>query len=230
MNRITVVIPIDPDTAPTAERLCDWIYQLSGKITSGHAVLVACGGIHEEFSQKVTIAAELAFESVEVVVEPIIEPGRNPVNSAFLTAAKFIQGNHRWPFLWLEPGSVPFSSDWLNRITESYESQPKRYFGTHMKGPSLFMSRVGVYPPAPLVELGKHLELEAPFELAAAASVIPRCGKTKLIQQGRFDSVEDLSKIRPDAVLVCGDRSGALLEYAMSEITPAAKRVKVKRE
>lgn len=229
MNKLIVTIPITTDGAAAAERTCDLIYALHGNITSGHAVLVFDPEVHGELVKKVTIAAEVAFEVVETATAG--RGSRNLNNNLFHAAAKAIIGGYRWPWLYLDAGCVPHSGEWRQSLVELYDAQPKRYLGSHLKsGETVFLSRASIYPPGAFADLEKSLTQDEPFETASAAFVVPRSTKTRAIQHGVFDSDDDAKNIRPDALIVCGDRTGAILERAFLEVKPAGRRVAVNKK
>lgn len=229
MNKLLVVIPVTTENAAVAERTVDLIYKLSGNITNGNCLLVFAHDLHEEFVKKVSIAAQITFETVDFV--RAANTGKNTINNIFLAAARHIIGAYRWPWLWLEPGSVPFHGEWLGVLSDAYEAQPKRYFGGHLRLNEnfIFLGRTSVYPPGALVELEKFLHPEQAFELDSSQVVLAKSTKTKIIQHGNFASESDIESIRPDAVLVCGDQSGVLLEHAFANVEPAGKKIRIRK-
>lgn len=220
MSKLVVVIPYSSNDCVLAERLLDFIYALNGKRAIGHVLLVAAAEVHEEMRTKVSISAKIAFEEVSETICPVPNQKQQYnkaqyANQLFRHAARYVQGHFRWPFLWCEPDCVPTKPDWIAQLGSSYDSQPKRYLGSHMKqGERLFMARVGVYHPGASSELDKFCEGEVGFNTTQAAElVIPKCSKTKLIQQLSFSGEHDIEKVRPDAVLVHGDKTGVLIEH-----------------
>lgn len=225
MTKMLIVIPFTTDNAVLAERLCDWIFQLAGRTQRGSAILVCDQQVHAELRQKVRIAADVAFSSVDEVATGVQEiPTQIPVhywtNLMFLKAAEHVQKNYRWPWLWLEPECVPLRAHWLEAIMNAYDAQGRRYMGTHMKlGDHMFMARVGVYPASTIYDLRELKGDSGPFELELGAAMIPRSSKSRVFQQLKIRDEMDIPKIREDAALVVGDSTGILIE-SMRESAP----------
>lgn len=227
MTNLLIVIPACADDAPRAEQLLDWIYQLNGRQPQGHVLLAYAHDVHAEMKTKLRICADLAFEGVsefQATNRPLPIPEAKPielktkvefVNNLWNQTAKFVAGHYRWPWLYCEPDCVPTNPNWIKTLADAYASQPKKMMGSWMRRKSgasdeLFMARTGIY------HLGAHAELNRfigspPFEWASGPHVIPRCAKTKLIQQLAYDG--DFSKVKPEAVLVHGDKGGRLIEH-----------------
>lgn len=193
--KLITVIPFNSSNYAAAERLCDCIYWLEDKQQIGACLLVAEHGTHEEFKTRVRIAAEVAFEHVEMIQ---LNESRNALISASKTMAK----TFKFPWLWVEPECVPLKKGWRNELLLAYDSQPRRYIGAHLKqsNGSLALSRVAIYPNQCTADLSE--------------SLLPLSTKTRLIQALRFDG--DESKIRPDAVLLYGDSTGKLIESVIN--------------
>ncbi len=51
---------------------------------------------------------------------------------------------------------------------------------------------------------------DVPYEVASAVNVLPKLTTTKIIQHTLILNEDDLAKVRPDAVLVHGDKQGFL--------------------
>lgn len=228
MSKLITVIGFNTDNAILAERLCDWIYQLSGKEQGGHAVLVCDQQVHEELRQKVRIAAEVAFSGVEMVVASVdVIPKQIPshywMNLMFIKAADHMQRCYRWPWLWLEPECVPVKDNWMESIMAAYDSQPKRYMGTHMQlGDTRFLNRIAVYPPSAYFDVREVKQTEGPFEIAASQRIIPKSSRTKVFQHLKFQDETDIEKVREDASVVVGDAVGILIE-SMRELKPVKR-------
>lgn len=184
---LLIVIPFDASQAESAERLCDFIYYLSGKSPSGSCLLIAAHDTHPEMRIKVRLAAEVAFENVNL----------QAVNGVpFEDAAKIIAVNYKSPWLWLEPDCVPLKQGWMDDISKAYDNQPKKFMGAYCKNGdnSMFMARQAVYP--------------AQIDSARTGDPTIYSTKCRLIQIGKYEGVE---KLRPDAVIFCSDKTGALI-------------------
>lgn len=222
---LLIVIPFNPDTATAAERLADWCFQLSG--TKGHALLVASHDVHGEMCTKTMLAAEVAFESSELIVANEIQTA-SPVmqaNHLFKFAGEYIIRHFHVPWLWLEPFCVPLKADWQEKMLEAYHNQPKRYLGAHLQyvpadaqSPAkICLSRVAVYPTNAIEDLSQFCAAPAPFNLAAAELILPRSTKIpkgKLIQELALNG--DVLRVSNEALILNSDKTGKLIEHLQS--------------
>lgn len=211
-----VAIPFNQNDWQRAERLMDCIYWTSAKKPNALCLLVPDALLHQEFKLKVRIAAELAFPMVEMIDSEFPKPGDkvSGINAAFRTACRHIFQSYRHPWLWLEADCVPVAGNWLKALFSAYENQPKRFMGRYLKANSgTFMSRVGIYPPDAYRDLESAVQGAAPFE--RVANILPRCANTQLIHMEKWSPEKGIPH---DAVLINGDRTGALVE-SMIEAT-----------
>jgi hypothetical protein len=231
MNTLLIVIPFHAGDAAQAEYLCDYIYALHGHKPIGHALLVADDTVHEEMRAKVKIAAEVAFETVDLMVSPPFDRIGKPerINRLFNFTAATIAAGYRLPWFWLEPDCVPLTKTWLVDLSMSYHSQPKRYLGAHLKTKTkddkevILLSRIACYPPNAHAELEPYCgNTNVTFNLVAAKTLVDRSNKTKLIQHFSYNHETDQDKIRPDAALLHSDKAGSLIRHLRSRIAPKA--------
>lgn len=226
MNKILTVIPFSKGDGALAERLVDWIYFLNGKQPRGHCLLVASGDTHAELVTKVQLSAEVAFESVTVFVDKVnpvpSQPKIERVNRMFLSVATFVGANFKWPFLFLPPDCVPLKSQWLETLAESYRAQPKRFMGSFLKyeGEKICLSRVAIYPRNAVADLRQYCTMPGAFNLMAGQILVNMACKSKLFQQLEYRGDGDKAKIRPDAVLLHGDKKGQLIALLRKELKP----------
>ena len=228
MNTLLIVIPFTADNAPVAERLCDWIFHLSGRTTKGHALLVAAADVHKEMCAKIAIAAEVAFETSELIVAPESRAPSPAVvgNQLFKFAGEYVVRHFQSPWLWLESQCVPLKSNWQEHLLLAYNSQPKRYMGSHLRFSAatpnapekLCLSPCSVYPSDAIGDLQPYCDTAAPFQIAAAPQILARSTKSRLIQELAYDG--DNAKVRPDACVLNGDKSGALIEHLRAALAP----------
>lgn len=185
---LLIVIPFNSEQAEQAEKLCDFCYFIQGKVQGGHCLLIADKGVHDEMKLKVKLSAEVAFENVNIAVT-----GGN----LFSEASKLISQNYKSPWLWMETDCIPLKVGWISALQDAYNSQPKKYMGAFYKNEALqmFLGRNSIYPAE---ERSSAIE----------SDVTSYATKTKLIQLGKYDGIP---KIRPDAVLFCSDKTGALM-------------------
>ncbi len=188
-----IVTPFNSENAEMAEHLMDWIYFLSGKAQSGSCLLMAADDVHPENVLKVRLAAEVAFQFVEV--------GIANKDNLFLTAISKVNDNFKEPWLWLEPDCVPLTPDWQNRLSGFYDAQPKKCIGSHLVDKETgkqWLGRQSVYPCNGF-----------PPDVFTAST------KCRLIQQGIYTKRDD---VREDAVLFCSDKTGDLIHALREEM------------
>lgn len=224
MSKLLTVLGFSANDAIAAERLLDYIALLNKKEPRGACLLVAAPDTHAETQTKMRIAAEVAFASVELLAVgwPAIAPTTKAeaVNRLWSEGMTHATRCYQRAALWLEPDCVPLLPSWLDNLTEAYDLQPKRYLGSIMAsadGKMKCLNRVAIYPRGSAGELKEFCAGKTPFELAAGNIVVPRAGKTKLIQQLRFDATTDMSSVRSDAVLLHGDKESVLLSVLMDQ-------------
>ena len=207
--------------APQTEKLLDFIYRQSGRITQGHVLLAAASDVHAEMRTRIKISAEMAFETVhELEVRPLADAQATKnlkLNSAFRQTAQHVADCFKWPFLWMEPDCVPTHANWRRLLWLAYQAQPKPYFGSRMKvlnegrADTFFMARNGIYDNRAVFEIFTAEPFKWSFDIVSGETIIPKFTPTKLIQQALIVTEDDLSKVNADAILVHGDKNGHLM-------------------
>jgi hypothetical protein len=184
---ILIVIPFTAEQAEQAERLCDYIYHLADRNQGKSCLLIPAADVHPEMRLKVRLAAEVAFEQVNLYATK---------GATIDEAAKYVASNYKSPWLWLEPDCVPLEKGWSFELAQAYDSQPKKFMGAYCKNgdSSMYLARQSVYP--------------AQIESARTGDIEVYSTKCRLIQIGKYDGMD---KIRPDAVLFCSDPTGKLM-------------------
>lgn len=212
------------------ERLLDYIAILNNKTPKGHLLLVAAPDTHQESQIKIRIAAEVAFETVDLLSVPwpvVAHTSKvEAVNYTWYQGMIHATRCYQNPVLYIEPDCVPLRPHWLEELALVYYDQPKRYLGSMLStndGKIKCLSRVAIYPRGAGGELKEFCAAKLPFEVAAGNFIIPRAGKSRLFQQSPFSSTTDRDVIRDDAVLLHSDKESVLLseliEQAMKPIT-----------
>jgi hypothetical protein len=226
MSKLLVCLGFSANDAIAAERLLDWCAILNGKIPKGDLLLVAAPDLHQEIKLKTRIAAEVAFAHVELleVGWPVVAPTSKAesLNHLFYTAATHAARCYQNPFLWLEPDCVPLRASWLDELAAAYYAQPRRYMGSILAsadGTVKRLSRVAIYPRGAGGELKEFTAGKTPFDIASGPMVIPRAGKSRLLQQLAYTSTTERSAIRPDAVLLHSDKESVLLSALIDEFS-----------
>lgn len=216
MNSLLIVIPTHAGDAPLAERLLDWIFELHGRQPRGHGLVVCASDVHPEMQKKLEISATLAFETFTVVQAKASERVRNVerLNDLWLFVAGHMAEAYRAPWLWLEPDCVPVREDWVERLSDAYYDQPKRYVGPHLKiKEQVFLSKVAMYPVGALNDLKKACAESVPFWVAGSSVTLPKSTKTRIIQHGVFVLENGLGQIRPETVLYHSDKTQMMIEF-----------------
>lgn len=223
---ITVLVFNAADQA-RAERLCDAIYWCGGQKPIGHALVCAGSDVHAECKRKVTIAAQVAFSSAELLeLTPVTGTKTQQINSVFSQVSKYVQECYREPWLYLEADCVPLKPTWLTDLFTAYHNQPKRYFGRHMAGKTdRFMARMGIYPHDAHSDMAGACASPNPFE--RVAQILPRTTNSGLFHMEKW---KEGLVLPATALLLNGDRSGQLIEQLIetapvtTEVTLAKRR------
>lgn len=232
---LLIVIPLTVETAPQAERMVDWCFYLNGGKPKGFCLLVAASDVHGEMCTKIAISSEVAFESVELIVAPESQSASSTMlmNHLFKFAGEYIMRHFRCPWLFLEPWCVPLKPDWQEHLMLAYNSQPKRYMGGHLQyapaegeNPAkLCLARQSVYPSDAINDIGPHCSMPAPFHFVSAPIILSKSSKSRLVQELHYTG--DNSKIRPDACVLNGDKTGKLIEHLQSTLKPSEVAVRI---
>jgi hypothetical protein len=220
-HHIIIALAYHQENAPQCEKLLDFIYKLNDRRQTGHIVLANDSAVHAENKNRIKISAELAFEGVhQLDIRPLADINANKilrVNNAFRQVAQFIEDGFHWPFLWLEPDCTPVDKEWFAKLCFEYVTQPRSYMGSRMRvavkegDGQMFMARTSIYPANTASQLPKGVDIKAPFEIMSGPVVVPKMAITKKIQQLVIKSQDDISKVRPDAILVHGDKNQILM-------------------
>ncbi len=228
---ILITIPVWQDNAAQAEQMLEFIFAQNDRAQiNGHCLLVMPPTVPDEMRARIKISAELAFSGVHMLdLRPLsdpVAPKWKCINNVFTQTADHISKSFRWPFLWFEPDTVPTAKGWLPRLVMAYGQQPKTYMGPMLKiatagKPDAFiMARCAVYP----VNAIQHSPIaDVPYEVASAVNVLPKLTTTKIIQHTLILNEDDLAKVRPDAVLVHGDKQGFLRRQLEVSLKPVEK-------
>lgn len=230
--QILPVLACSLNDAVQAEALCDYMALLKNKQPTGYLLLAFNHDVHAEMQTRIRIAAEIGFETVDVFVCPKYDGHKGKaeaVNYFFQKVAGHLARTYKLPYFWFEPDCVPLTADWLQNLSDVYCEQPKLYMGSILSDAEKrkCIGRVGVYPRGAAQDLQPHFEAKHPFEIAAGEPLVAKTSKTRLIQMLPILDPKDREKVRPDAVLLHGDKSGILLSALRDEaINNAGIKVK----
>lgn len=222
--KLLPVLAFSAGDAIAAERLLDLLALYRKKQPVGDLLLVAAPDTHQETRLKIRIAAEVAFEHVELLEvgwPKVAHTSKTEViNDLWHQGMTHATRCYQWPVLWLEPDVVCLRPHWLEELEMVYFNQAKRYLGSILSsgdGKVKALSRVAIYPRGAAGEMKEFTAGKLPFELAAGPTIVPRAGKSKLFQQTPFGSTTDRSVIRPEAVLLHSDKESVLLSALIDE-------------
>lgn len=237
MKLLTVIACHNADCI-RAERLIDQIFALNRKEQKGYALILFAPSTPQENRDKIRISAEVTFKSVAIINASIPKEIENQatvgntnapiVANLMFQAAKHIAENCRMAWLWLEPDSLPLKSDWMEKIEETYVSQPMRYMAGHLKrldkdkNEIFSISRMGVYPNDSIGDFEASTRLNSAIEFF----VFHKSSKCRLFQNTVIESVNDFEKLRPDAVLAHGDKRAVLVDKVVEQ----QKEIAVEKE
>ncbi len=229
MKSPLIALMFSAGDAPQAETLLDWIYQLAGKVPHQNPLLlVASSNVHPEMQTKVKLAGEMAFSHVELVVANATDiDDVMSANRLFRATAQTVMSHYRSPWLLLEPKSVPLKASWIEHLILAYDSQPKRFMGSRLKfqvrdEEKMCIGKIAVYPNNAATDLSGYCDSIVPFNQLAGDFLVPRATKTLLIQHADINGEEDFGKVRPDAVLLHSDKTGAYLRHLRDTVAVAA--------
>ncbi len=232
---ILIVFPYHLDNAAQAEQCLDFIRsQNDNQQINGHILLVSHPKVPAEMKARIKISAELSFSGIhELELRPLVDPVApkwKEINNFFTQTADHIAKSFRWPFFIFEPDTVSTSRGWLPRIVTAYGGQPKSYLGpmlkiaTQGKPDAFIMARCAVYP----VNAIQHSPIaDAPYEVTSAVNVLPKLTTTKLIQHTLILNEDDLAKVRPDAVIIHGDKQGFLRRQLEVSLKPVETLISI---
>lgn len=216
MNLITVIAINNLDCI-RAERLIDQIFALNQKQQKGHAAILMSPDTPKENQDKVRISAEVTFKTVTIMASMLPEKATEKqliIGSVMIQAAQYINKHYRNPWLWLEPDALPLQIGWQERIEQTYNSQPMRYMNGHLKQldkdqKELFsITRMGVFPNDAI----RDFKDAAALNMGLEYYVHSMSAKCRLFQTIEIKSLDDESKLRPDAVLAHSDKLAVLVD------------------
>lgn len=190
MNPLTIVMAICDTDRDAAVRLFEWIAELNeGSPHEVYPLLILDTAAYGSVGMlQVEEEAKRAFSKRSFCGELPVAPWPQGPNSAFLMACKLATT----PFLWLEPDCVLTRDTALDEIRDEYYAQAKPFMGTIVRTeeqqmlenkalPMRHLTGVAVYP-AYAREFYHESMQDQPWDLFAAAQILPFVHDTKLIQ------------------------------------------------
>jgi hypothetical protein len=227
MKTILIVIPFCANDAILAEHLCDLIFLHNKRVKKGACLLVISQDCHPELWEKTKIAAEVAFETVDITYVPNIATGNKNqhINKMFTVAAELVSSNYRCPWVWLEPDATPVQSDWIEKFESAYEGQVKRYLGPWLKNQEngeVYLGRIAVYPPDAIEDIKGFLNSPKVHNIAAGDTIKQRSTKSYLVQEVAI--VDENTKVSENAVVVHPDKNSILKAKMRDELDAAPKK------
>lgn len=141
-----VVLPFWEGDARLALKLVKWLEQL-GRVPN-ECLLVHDTTTAEQWSLAVELAAERVFAGgVSTLVVDPPEDRAWPLgqNNVWMQTSRFVAGNYRQPWLWLETDCAPVHTGWLARLEAEYDRHGKPFAGYWIDEYRL-MNGQGIYP------------------------------------------------------------------------------------
>lgn len=204
--------------------MLDQMLNLQGKVQRGCGLIVLSPDVPQEMRDKLRVTAELVFESLEILnVKEVPKTEFNQetkeefIDAMFEATAQLVKKAYKLPFVWVEPDTTLLTPVVFEQLGAAYAAQPKRYMGGHLKiGETKFMSRLAVYPQDCFVDWENAKAMNIPFRYYA----VGLSNKTPLIQNAAIKSLDDTSKVRPDAAIIHGDKGGVLIPWVAEKYKP----------
>lgn len=220
--------------AELAYRNAQWFATLKNK--RPHKVLLACNeqASREGWLRKIH---DLLVQALDWDVSTYIPDVENedewnqqqrqwpyPQNYLWTNTARYIKAKFNEPWLWLEADAFPLVDYWLDLIELEYQANQQPFMGMFVhtldhqgKEIPAHMSGVAVYP-ADIAKWSSRMLLSSgiAFDMVGAEVTIYNMHRTELIhhvyQAPPFDSVEDLKRINPNAVIFHQCKDSSLVE------------------
>lgn len=198
MNRpLLVVLPYHAGDFEIANKLVEWIGEL-GSCKPHSLLLCADSKIPQDQMRALMEKARPFFAHVATMICTVVENSKDAKentywapNQMFLAAARQVNTNYRFDFLWLEADAIPIYPSWLDDIAEEYEECPKRFMGSivHQEGqpnmPKDYLNGVAVYPND-AIDIFNAIESVKnggqAWDIGSAAQIVPKSVNTPLIQ------------------------------------------------
>jgi len=130
---MNIIIPVRPIDGNNLKSLTAAILQM-GPIY-GHRIIIVFTQVMTEEVEKASAALKAVTNDVIPLLQ-MVEPFGGPAEAL----NKYFQHFLLWseekldePCMWINPGSVPISTDWATAIQDEYEISFKRFLGSRMK-------------------------------------------------------------------------------------------------
>lgn len=239
VRKLNIVLPFIEADVPQVIRLLQRCLKLSGRVNYTLFLLPFKGLNFTE----IQMHAERAFKDVQVIPdsEGIISDWKSDEkikdaagpNSMFRQAAWFFYFRKGLgPWLYLEPDCVPMTETWIETLEADHRRSGEAISGVRMEwGDAPYLNGVAIYP-ANLVTIApeivtrvmwqQHQDFEVAFDVAGAKGVLSKAHLTDKIQlayRANFKDLTDLSVLKPEAVLIHGDRDGSLHRLLETPVT-----------
>lgn len=238
-RKLNIVLPFIEGDVPQVIRLLQRCLKLSGRVNYTLFLLPFKGLPFTE----IQMHAERAFKDVQVIPdsEGVISDWKSDEkikdaagpNSMFRQAAWYFHFHPAFgPWLYLEPDCVPMTETWIEVLEADHRRSGNPISGVKMEwGDAPYLNGVAIYP-ANLITIApeivtrvmwqQHDNFEVAFDVAGAKNVLQKAHLTDKIQlayRAVFKDWTDLAVLKPEAVLIHGDRNGKLLELLEAPIT-----------
>jgi len=206
-----------------AEKVLLWMAELDG-CQENECLVVGGKGVEASHRNNVESAARKAFRVVSSVETSVVDDRPWPMgpNTMFKCVLGWMYkkgGGHFW---WNEPDCVPLKSGWLKSLESEYLSIGKPFMGCVTHRPVTHLTGCAMYP----WDVFRYNESMTMAEKIAFDCVVPEktlkhTHHTELFQHEwdddkglcpTFPKVEDLKRIRSDAVVYHRNKSLCLID------------------
>lgn len=211
--------------------LLNWMRDLGGA-KSHDVLLVAAKPLTEFDKADVMEAAKQVFNSMELITTYYEDPRPWPVNAnlMFQRAARHVHEHRKVPWFLNEPDCIPLKPGWLDTLESTYKVCGKPFMGCIVTEPR-HLTGNAIYP----ADFQNHsfnamLTETVPWDVIDMEKILPKTHHTTLYQHAwnwnvpaqpaqqyndvgtHFASIDDLSFLRPDAVIFHRNKDGSLIK------------------
>lgn len=239
---LTIVLAYHQGDHEQAKKLLCWIAAIGG-CHHNPCLLVADFGVDPAVATKMKELASSSFASVSTAFNMKPVPGWIPgSNSLFMSAMGWCY-DHKVPWLWLEPDTVPLVSNWQAMVEEEYYRggrpfMAQIYAGEGPNKGKTFTSGIGVYPAHALNVLGPPVTRNpnTAFDVTASGVIVRQTHNSQTIHHFWGESnlpptfvpaanperrnALTLDFIRPGAVLFHRCKDGSLIDLLTAKLSP----------
>lgn len=228
-----IVIPFCHKDYKAAANLCEWMFELDGRVNNHRCLLVGSHGLADSMTSVVEAAARKAFTTSRLVRTLIRDERGWPrsCNTMFTCAATYIHETLRCPFWWNEPDCIPLKAGWADALEQEYISAGKPFMGSIVTNPCRHLTGCAIYPHD--IGFYNHVMLgtqnSMAFDCIAPELTLQHTHHTELFHhawtesdgktQPTFPTSSKLATIRPNAVVFHRNKDHTLIDRLREQKT-----------